>query len=126
MQLAREQWITKCNTNEQQSTKDPDNETVVPSVTPGSDSPSSQPREPGLSPATVANLPVPSGSVLTSESKASIECSKVTTNAAENTPMPETLENVSAINAVLSENGNIEVTPHPTFSFFFPIVAFRL
>ncbi|XP_076894676.1 pre-mRNA-processing protein 40A-like isoform X2 [Bidens hawaiensis] len=110
LKLAREQWITKCNTNEQQSAKDPDNETVVPSVTPGSDSPSSQPHEPGSSPATVANLIplVPSGSVLTSESKASIECSKVTTNAAENTPMLETLENVSAINAVRSENGNIE------------------
>ncbi|KAJ0799529.1 putative WW domain, FF domain, FF domain superfamily, pre-mRNA-processing factor Prp40 [Helianthus annuus] len=113
--LAREQVITKSNTNEQQSTKDLDNETLVPSLTPGSDSPSSQAHEPGPSPVPVPDLipPVQSGSVLTSEPTASIESSKVTTNAAEETPMTETLplstvEIVSANNAVIAENGTIE------------------
>ncbi|MFS7938823.1 putative WW domain, FF domain, WW domain superfamily, FF domain superfamily protein [Helianthus anomalus] len=115
LKLAREQVITKSNTYEQQSTKDPDNETLVPSLTPGSDSPSSQAHEPGPSPVPVPDLipPVQSGSVLTSEPTASIESSKVTANAAEETPMTETLplstvEIVSANNAVIAENGNIE------------------
>ncbi|KAJ0570754.1 putative WW domain, FF domain, WW domain superfamily, FF domain superfamily protein [Helianthus annuus] len=115
LKLAREQVITKSNTNEQQSTKDPDNETLVPSLTPGSDSPSSQAHEPGPSPVPVPDLipPVQSGSVLTSEPTASIESSKGTTNAAEETPMTETLplstvEIVSANNAVIAENGTIE------------------
>lgn len=92
MQLAREQVLAKCTTNEHQSTKDPDNETSVPSVTP--DSPSSQAHEPGLSPVPVAHLTpaVHSGSVLTSElSTGSIESSKVTKNAAEETPVPAAL-----------------------------------
>ncbi|KAK9080223.1 hypothetical protein SSX86_001899 [Deinandra increscens subsp. villosa] len=116
LKLAREQMITNGTTSEQQSTKDPDNETLVPSVTPGSVSPSSQPHEPGSSTVPVAHLipAVQSGSVLTSElSAGSIESSKVTANAAEETTMPATLplstvENVLAKNAAIAEIGNVE------------------
>ncbi|KAI7744431.1 hypothetical protein M8C21_017311 [Ambrosia artemisiifolia] len=115
VQLAREQVITQSDTNEQQSAKDPDNETLVPSVTPGVDSPSSQAHEPASSPVPVPN-PIPvvqSGSVLTSDSTVSIEASKVTTNVAEEIPMPETsplsaMENVPAKNVAIAENGSIE------------------
>ncbi|KAL8244339.1 hypothetical protein R6Q59_010597 [Mikania micrantha] len=116
LKLAREQVTTKSTTNEQQSLKDPNNETLAPSVTPGLDSPSSQTHEPGLSPVSVAHLipAVQSGSVLTSELLAgSIDSFKVTTNAAEEATVPATLplsvvESISAQDAVIVENGSIE------------------
>ncbi|KAI7744430.1 hypothetical protein M8C21_017310 [Ambrosia artemisiifolia] len=114
-ELAREQVITQSDTHEQQSAKDPDNETLIPSVTPGVDSPSSQAHEPASSPVPVPNpiSVVQSGSVLTSDSTVSIEASKMTTNVAEETPMPETsplsaMENVPAKNVAIAENGSIE------------------
>nr|XP_043607467.1 pre-mRNA-processing protein 40A-like [Erigeron canadensis] len=116
LKLARGQVIQKCTVEEQKSMKHPDNESLIPSVTPGADSPSSRPHEPPLSPVSVAPsiAAVQLGSLVTSElSVESVEPSKLTTNeeavAPAMLPNPvapplDNTEDVSMEDAIIHEN----------------------